>query len=57
MRLFECDAHLEYARLAIAEGKPDSALPHFKSAEQLVAACGYHRRDGELADLRDKLGL
>jgi tetratricopeptide (TPR) repeat protein len=57
MRLFECDAHLEYARLAIAEGKPDAALPHFQSAEALVAACGYHRRDGEVAELRGKLGL
>ena len=31
MRLHECDAHLEYARLALAEGKPDAALPHFQS--------------------------
>lgn len=56
MRLFECDAHLEYARLALAEGNPDAALPHFKSAEAAVSTCGYHRRDGEIAELRETLG-
>ena len=57
MRLFECDAHLEYARLALAESKPDAALPHFYSADALVTECGYHRRDPELVDLKERLGL
>ena len=57
MRLHECDAHLEYARLALAEGNPDAALPHFQSADALVTECGYHRRDPELLDLKEKLGL
>lgn len=57
MRLYECDAHLDYTRLAIAEGKPGAALPHFKSAQALVTACGYHRRDLEIAELKEKLGL
>jgi hypothetical protein len=57
MRLFECDAHLESARLALAEGRRDDALPHFKSAQALVSACGYHRRDGEVAELKEELGL
>jgi hypothetical protein len=57
MRLFECDAHLEYARLEIKQGQPDAARVHAKSAEQLVAACGYRRRDGEVAALKGELGL
>lgn len=60
MRLHECDAHLEYARLALAEGKPEAAVPHFNSASSLVNQCGYHRRDPEIKELReklDKLGL
>ena len=57
MRLHECDAHLEYARLALAEGNPDAALPHFQSANALVDECGYHRRDGELLELKQKLRL
>jgi len=57
MLLHECDAHLEYARLSIAEGNSDNAVPHFKSATALVTDCGYHRRDGEVADLKETLGL
>ena len=55
LRLHECDAHLEYARLALAEGKHDDAVVHFRSAQQLVAACGYHRRDPEIAELKAAL--
>lgn len=54
MLLFECDAHLEYARLALAEGNADSALSHFRSAEALVSTCGYHRRDPKVAELKKK---
>ncbi|MEM9670686.1 MAG: TIR domain-containing protein [Pseudomonadota bacterium] len=57
MRLHQCDAHLEYTRLALDEGKPDDALDHFNSASSLVNQCGYHRRDPEIKELREKLGL
>lgn len=57
MQLFECEAHLEYTRLALAENKPDDALPHLRSAEGLVDACGYHRRETDIADLKEKLLL
>ncbi|MEZ5936534.1 MAG: hypothetical protein R3F54_32485 [Alphaproteobacteria bacterium] len=57
MLLHECDAHLEYARLTLAEGNPDAALSHFRSADALVTECGYHRRDPEIAELKEKLGL
>jgi tetratricopeptide (TPR) repeat protein len=55
MRLFECDAHLEYARLDLAEGNPDAARVHLKSTKALVSACGYHRRDGEIAEVEAAL--
>ena len=54
MRLHLCDAHLEYARLRLAEGRPDDARPHFETAEALVNECGYHRRDREIDDLRNR---
>ncbi len=57
MRLHECDAHLEYARLEIKQGQPDAARVHLKSAATLVRDCGYHRRDGEVAVLKEELGL
>ena len=57
MRLHECDAHLEYARLEIKQGQPDAARVHVTSADALVTACGYHRRDGALAELKEELGL
>jgi len=55
MRLFQCDAHLGYAHLALAEGKPDTAREHLESARALVSACGYHRRDGEVEELEKAL--
>jgi hypothetical protein len=57
LRLFECDAHLESACLEIKQGQPDAARAHVKSAGALVSACGYHRRDGEVAELKEELGL
>lgn len=56
MRLFECDAHIEYARLEIKQGQPDAARAHVKSADAIVSACGYHRRDGEVKALKAELG-
>lgn len=58
LRLFECDAHLEYARLTLKEGGDRAvARGHLEDAEALVAACGYHRRDAEVAALKKDLGL
>ncbi len=55
MRLFECDAHLGYAHLALAEDKPDAAREHLASAKPLVRECGYHRRDEEVDELEKAL--
>jgi hypothetical protein len=47
MRLFQCDAHLEYARLALAEGDKDQARGNVAEARRLVEETGYGRRSPE----------
>ncbi|MDH3659354.1 MAG: toll/interleukin-1 receptor domain-containing protein [Alphaproteobacteria bacterium] len=54
--LHKCDAHLEYARLALAEGRRDVARRHLDKAAELVEKTGYHRRDGEVVELKAALG-
>ena len=49
--LHEADAHLGYARLALAESDPASALLSLASARSIIDATGYHRRDEELTTL------
>jgi len=48
MRLFECDCHLEYARLHLAQGEKFEARTHLETGEQMVNEMGYHRRDPAL---------
>lgn len=55
MRLFEADAHLEYARLHLDLGQPDRARPHFETARDIIAQTGYRRRDPEVAELEQRL--
>jgi tetratricopeptide (TPR) repeat protein len=50
-RLHEADAHLGAARLSIAEGDPAAARARLALARKIVDSTGYHRRDGELAEL------
>ena len=58
MRLFQCDAHLGFARLILAEGGSQAdARASLDKAESLVRETGYHRRDGEVAELEKALGL
>ena len=49
MRLFECDAHLEYERLYLAQGEGAKARPELETAEKMVEEMGYHRRDPEVS--------
>jgi tetratricopeptide (TPR) repeat protein len=56
MRLFECDAHLEYARLALAEGSPEKAREHVAEARRLVEETGYGRRRPEVEALEAEVG-
>lgn len=48
MRLHECDCHLEYTRLALAEEDKDAAREHLDIAAKMVEEMGYHRRDPEV---------
>ena len=52
MRLHLCDYHLESARLCLAQGQQAEAKGHVSKAAKLVAETGYHRRDGEVAELQ-----
>jgi hypothetical protein len=51
MRLLQCDAYLEYAHLALAEGAKDQARQHLTQARLLVEEIGYGRRRPEIERL------
>lgn len=55
LRLHECDAHLEYARLEIKDGRQGKALQCLEKAEELIKTCGYHCRDEDVIALKDQL--
>jgi tetratricopeptide (TPR) repeat protein len=55
MRLFQCDAHLGYARLALAEGDKDQVREHVAAARRLVDETGYGRRRPEVEELEAEL--
>ncbi|MCH9035682.1 MAG: hypothetical protein IID42_14490, partial [Planctomycetes bacterium] len=55
MRLHECDCHLEYARLHLAQGEKAQAHDHFKTARAMIHEMGYHRRDKDLAEIEAQL--
>jgi hypothetical protein len=52
MRLHEADCRLEYARLHLARGDRDQARASLAAARKMVEEMGYHRRDGEVAELQ-----
>lgn len=56
MRLHLTDYHLEQARLLLAQGEREKTREHLEAATKLIAATGYHRRDGEAAELETQLG-
>jgi tetratricopeptide (TPR) repeat protein/CO dehydrogenase nickel-insertion accessory protein CooC1 len=53
MRLFEADCHLEYARLHLACGEKEKARQSLAQAKDMIQEMGYHRRDGEVAELEE----
>jgi exonuclease VII small subunit len=53
MRLHQADAHLAYVRLHLAMGDGAKAREHLDTAKEMVEDMGYHRRDGEVAELED----
>jgi tetratricopeptide (TPR) repeat protein len=55
MRLHEADCHLEFARLHLACGEGRQAQASLDKAKAMIQAMGYHRRDGEVAELEAAL--
>jgi tetratricopeptide (TPR) repeat protein len=55
MRLHEADCHLEYARLHLACGEEEKARQSLAKAKEMIEEMGYHRRDGEVAELEEML--
>jgi hypothetical protein len=55
MRLHECDAHLEQARLYLAQERKEEAKPHVDDAHRLIEDTGYHRRDSALVELEEQV--
>jgi hypothetical protein len=51
MRLYECDVHLERARLAIILERPGDARQRLERARRLIDETGYHRRDEDVLEL------
>jgi len=55
MSLYLADCHLEAARLALARHDPAQARDAWQQAAALITQTGYHRRDGELAEIKGQL--
>jgi tetratricopeptide (TPR) repeat protein len=55
MRLHECDAHLEWARLCRDQGDIAAARQHVARARELVNETGYGRREREVKWLEGEL--
>jgi len=53
MRLHQADCHLEYARLHLACGEEEQARESLAQAKEMIHDMGYHRRDGEVAELEE----
>ena len=55
MGLHQADAHLGYARLYLAMGEKPEARERLARAKEMIGRMGYHRRDGEVAELEERL--
>ena len=54
-RLYEADAHLEYALLHQAMGDKDNARMSLAAGRKIVQETGYHRRDGAVKELEQQV--
>jgi tetratricopeptide (TPR) repeat protein len=55
MKLYLADYHIEAAKLYLSENKKEKAKKNTRKAKKLVEEMGYHRRDGEVAELESVL--
>jgi len=53
MRLYQADCHLEYARLHLACREKEKARQSLAQAKEMIEEMGYHRQDGEVAELQE----
>jgi tetratricopeptide (TPR) repeat protein len=57
MGLHQADCPLGYARLFLAMGDKEKARGELAAAKELIGKMGYHRRDGEVKELEERLNL
>jgi tetratricopeptide (TPR) repeat protein len=55
MAPLQTDAYLEYARLYLAQGKPQKARSHLDITKRMIAEIGYGRRRQDVLDLEAQL--
>jgi hypothetical protein len=55
MGLHQADCHLASARLHLDRGAKDEAWRSLATARAMIERMGYHRRDGEVAELEGRL--
>ena len=55
MGLHLADCHLEYAQLHLDMGDREKARESLSIAKGMIEKMGYHRRDGEVKELEDRL--
>ncbi len=57
MGLHKADCRLGYARLYLALGDKEKAREELAAAKEMIGKMGYHRRDGEVKELEERLKL
>ena len=55
MDLYKADCRLGYARLYLAKGNKEKAREALTIAKEMIGKMGYHRRDGEVKELEERL--
>lgn len=55
MGLHQADCRLGYARLFLAMGDKEKAREELVIAKEMIGKMGYHRRDGEVEAIENKL--
>lgn len=57
MGLHQADCRLGYARLFLVMGDKEKAREALAIAKGMIGKMGYHRRDGEVEELEERLKL
>lgn len=57
MGLHKADCRLGYARLFLDMGNKEKASEELAIVKEMIGKMGYHRRDGEVKELEERLRL